>query len=295
LVLSVAAGLEPACYEDALFHPRFAQGLTRVFLTDAPFPYETVGTVEVYVIEISASTDADTTAGSGTWSYLAAPMQRFDLLQLQQSNLALVGELPLPTDMYHALRVTIDCDSSIVTFNDGTEANVRWPSDGAISVFAQVAVPIAIPDSGTSVVIDFDVGQSFAFALGDPIHDFIFTPKIRAVDGASTGSIAGTILGDTDGDGSVEPITNAVVSVSQGDTALNPETWDMTATGKTDSTGYYRVGFLHPATYTVQLETPAQASFGTLIAHDVEVVAGEDFVFSVTLPVRSTAGISSWR
>ncbi len=35
--------------------------------------------------------------------------------------------------------------------------------------------------------------------------------------------------------------------------------------------------------------------FGSLIAHDVDVVAGKDLIFSVTLPVGSAERIPSWR
>jgi hypothetical protein len=122
LVLSAICGLESGCYEDDLFHPHFAQSPTRVFLTDAPFPVDTVGTVEVYVVEISASTDPDAAAGWESWTRLATPRQRFDLMKLQQSTLALIGEQVLAADVYHSVRVTINTDSSRVIYRVGTEA-----------------------------------------------------------------------------------------------------------------------------------------------------------------------------
>lgn len=289
LLLPAIAVLELACYEDSFVPSAFAKGTTRVFLTDAPFPYGSVATVEVYVVEISASTGSGTTDGDLAWTTLATPRQRFDLLQLQQGNLALVSELQLPTDMYHAVRITIDGDLSVVTFGDGTEARVLWPQAGPFTVHAEVPAPIAIPDSGASVVIDFDVGQSFAYGLGDPVHDFSFVPKIRALDGAATGSVSGTILADADGDGSAEPVWNAIVSVLCGDLATNPDSWESVSTGHSTAEGYYRVGFLLPDVYTIRIETPELAAFGTLYAHDVEINAGEDFVFSVTLPSRTVA------
>jgi len=35
--------------------------------------------------------------------------------------------------------------------------------------------------------------------------------------------------------------------------------------------------------------------FGHLVARDVQVVAGEDFILSVTLPSGSVAGVPFWR
>ena len=294
LLLSVV-GVELACYEESVLQPHFTQAQTRVFLAGTPFPKHTHKTEEVYVVDISASTEPDTAAGPDSWAYLAAPMRRFDLQQMQQSRSTLIGEVALPADQYHAVRVTIDQDSSIVRFFDGTEANVMWPDAGPLSVFALVEEPISVPDSGTSVVINFDAEQSFFSGLSDPLHDFLFTPVIRAVSSARTGSIEGTVLGDSDGDGSAEPIQNTRISVFRGDRGLDPVTWEKTATGFSDSTGYYKVGFLLPGYYIVQIDTPDYEFFGSLIAHDVEIVAGEDFLFSVTLPVSSAAWIFSWR
>jgi hypothetical protein len=295
VLLLTVAGVESACYEDSVLYPNFTQARTRVFLTGMPFPDGFVSTVEVYVVEIAASTEPDTTTGAGFWSNLALPMRRFDLQEMQQSRSMMIGEVELTPDQYHAVRVTIDQDSSIVRFLDGTEANVRWPGEGFLSVYALVEEPISVPDSGTSVVINFDVGQSFASGLGNPLYDFLFTPKICAVNSANTGSINGTILGDPDGDGSAGPIPSTAIKVFRGDREMDPNTWVKTATGFSDFAGYYKVGFLLPGFYIVQIEAPTYESFGSLIAHDVEIIAGEDFIFSVTLPARSAAWIPIWR
>ena len=226
---------------------------------------------------------------------IARPMRRFDLQQMQQSRSLLIEALSRPADSYHVVRVTINQDSSIVRFVDGTEAKVQWQDAGFLSVFALVEEPILVPDSGTSVVICIDAEQSFLSGLGNPIHDFLFRPVIRAVNGAFTGSIAGTILGDSDGDGFAEPIANSRTTVFRSDGGFDPDAWVKTATGFSDSTGYYKVGFLLPGSYVVQLEATESNVLRSLFAHDVEVVAGEEFVFSVTLPVGTAAWNPSWR
>jgi hypothetical protein len=295
VLLLAVVGLELGCYEDPVLQPHFTQAQTRVFLAGSPFPYGTVGTVEVYVVEIAASTEADTTAGPGAWSLLAAPMHRFDVQQLQQGRSALLGSVALPADRYRAVRVTIDQDSSVVRFLDGTEARVRWQDSGFLAVFAQVEEPISVPDSGTSVVIKFDAEQSFFSGLGDPLHDYLFTPVIAAVNSSATGSIVGTVLGDSEGDGSAEPLLNARVSVYRGDRSVAPDTWVREATGYCDSTGYYKVGFLLSGSYIVRIDPPEYEFFGSLIAHEVEIFAGEAFTLSLTLPVISAARVLSWR
>jgi len=295
LLLLIVAAVEPACYEDSVLQPRFTQTQTRVFLAASQFPYGAVSSVEVYVVEISASTEPDSSPGPQGWSYLAAPMRRFDLQQLQQSRSVLLGEVSLPTDLYRAVRVTIDQDSSIVRFFDGTEANVSWPDAGFLSVYASVEEPIFVSDSSTSIVINFDAEQSFFSGPAGPFGSFLFQPKIQAVNAANTGAIEGVILGDSDDDGFAEPLANVRITVFRGDRGLDPDTWVRVAAGFSDSTGYYKIGFLRPDTYIVQIETQDLAISRSLIAHDVEILAGEDFNFSVTLPVVSAAWIPSWR
>jgi hypothetical protein len=143
-------------------------------------------------------------------------------------------------------------------------------------------------------VIDVDLGQSFTSSLGDPLYGFYFTPMVRAVDGAKTGSISGTVFSDLDGDGNAEPVEWAQISAIRDDTQIGSDEFSGAVTGRTDSTGYYKVGFLYPATYTIQIDAAAE-SLRTLVVYDIEVSAGEDFTFSVTLLAGSAAGISSWR
>ena len=295
VLLPAIIGLGSACYEDSSLNPHAAQVQARVFLAGAPLPYGLIGNVEVYVVEIAASTEADTPSDTDSWSSLALPSRRFDLQQMSHGRTVMVGEVTLPVDQYRAVRVTIDCGSSIVRFGDGNEASVKWPGAGHITVDALVERPISVPYGGASIVVYFDIWKSLASDVGDPLHDFVFTPNIRAVNAAQTGSIGGTILGDADGDGLAEPIQNIAMGLLRGDRWGDPETWSAVTTGFSDSTGNYKVGFLLPGTYIVQVDAPEYTALGSLIAHDVKIVAGEDFVLSVTLPVSLAARIPSWR
>ena len=129
-LLLVAVAVGPACYEDERLGPFSGDGHTRVFLTDAPFPYDFVDRVEVYVVEIAASTQVDTMPGSQAWVSIATPRKRFDLVQLQQGTTVLLGEGDLPAGQYRAVRMTIDTDSSSITLANGSAAKVRWPVAG---------------------------------------------------------------------------------------------------------------------------------------------------------------------
>jgi len=48
------------CYQDDSSGPPRGRPLVRVSLTDAPFPYDSVTSVNIYVVRIEASTQLDT-------------------------------------------------------------------------------------------------------------------------------------------------------------------------------------------------------------------------------------------
>jgi hypothetical protein len=254
-----------------------------------------VAAVEVYVVDISASTQIGSAADGDVWNQIYVPRRSFDLAQLQGDSIALAGGDIIPPDIYYAIRLTIDADSSRVVFDDGTAAKVSWPNDGNFSVSVPLDAPIVAPDSGTSILIEFDLERSLVGGLGNPLYDFLFSPVARAVDLSVTGAIHGVILADTNGDGQTVPVEGALVSVLESGQDSSPDTWLRTSAALTDSSGYYRVGYLVPGFYSVEIDVPEVETFGRLMAHDVEIVSGVDFVLSVTLPIQLAAGIPSWR
>ena len=71
-LLAAALLVGAGCYKDDTTSPLHGKPLARVLLTDAPFPYDSVASVNVYVASIDASSDIDTTGG-GTWVRVATP------------------------------------------------------------------------------------------------------------------------------------------------------------------------------------------------------------------------------
>lgn len=281
MLLGFVAGV--ACYQDGGTEP-LADGITRVFLTDAGFPFDAVSRVEVYVTEVAASTQEDPAAGQGDWVRLAAPHRTFDLLALQHGTTALLGEAHVPPADYRAVRLAIDGDASRVVWKGGGEARVRWPAEGEFTVHARVDEAMAVPIEGTRIVIDFDVGTSFTNAIADPLHDFLFVPFLRAVDAGATGTLRGTVRGDIDGDGLPEPVASAGVAVYRGAATEPPGTWILVATGHTDGAGAFVVGFLLAGTYIVQADAPAGTTLGSQTAAHVSIAAGQDVSLPLVLP-----------
>jgi hypothetical protein len=162
---------------------------------------------------------------------------------------------------------------------------------GDLRLFALVEEPLAVADTGAQIVIDFDVGRSFAYGLFNPLYDFTFLPVIRAVNSAATGDLTGRVFGDADGDGVPEPLENAAVTVLRGDPNEPAYTWWMVATGHTGPDGRYTVGFLLAGAYVVQLDAPLSAVLGSVTTSGITVVAGQQTTHSATLPVFDGSSI----
>jgi hypothetical protein len=187
-----------------------------------------------------------------------------------------IGEVT--ADQYKAVLVTVNVDSSAgIRFKNGSPAVVRWNGSGQESYGVFVEAPIAIPDSGAVIVIDFDVGRSFVYnQRGDGAFDFF--ASIRAVNRAATGSIAGTVMHDTSA-GPAGPVADATVSAWGG----GPSNWYILSTGKTDAAGHYRLAYLLPGTYIVGVEPPSGSNFGSALDSNVAVNRGFETTHNVTL------------
>ncbi len=279
LVLAGTVGV--ACYkDDALLHGP-AISPTKVFLTDDPFPYDTAQSVNIFVTKIEGSTGHDT-SGTGTWATIATPNKSFDLLTLQQGDTAFVGQSVIDAGKYVSIRMTMDIDQSSIKFRDGTTAAVQWqyPGHGLLVLYALVETPVAVSATGTTIVIDFDVGRTFSY--NSATHGFFMYPgTLRAMNSAITGAIAGHVTQMDSGNAA--PVPNADVSVFyNGSTALP------IATGKTDASGAYKVGFLGAGSYRVLIQHPKYPWLSSVATTNVNVSAGATSTVDAVLPPLGT-------
>ena len=286
--LVLVGGVGVACFsDDALHAPAIAP--TKVFITDDPFPFDTVGSVNIYVTRIEACTCFDTTNLTGNWVTVATPNKSFDLLTLQQGETAFVGQGTINAGNYAAIRMTINVDQSSIRYADGSNASVLWPypHSGDIVLYALVEHPLPVAATGADIVIDFDVGRSFLYNFTGN-RDFLMLPTLRAVNIAATGSLAGTVTGP-DIEGNPTAVQNANVSVYGGDPNRPPGTWYLVATGRSDAQGHYRVSFLDPGSWIVRAEQPDLPGFAPAIASAVQISVGNTTTLDLALP-RAGAG-----
>jgi hypothetical protein len=274
---------------------RVEPGTTRTVLTDDPFPYSRVASVDLFVVSVSASVSADTGA-SGSFVTLATPNRRINLLGLQNGITEELGTAALPKGAITAVRLVIDTDLSSITLKSGavltgrSTPGIHWQSSAGRPVLnALLHENILVPDTGAVVVVDYDVGQAFIAPQEiDPTSTdsgFIFSPVLRATDAARTGSIAGAVRAHTAGGAAVE---DASLRLYLGTMATPQNTWTVLATAKTDVTGAFRFAYVTRSSYwsamaaqagksyIVAVDPPAGSGLGRMVVPNLTVTPGTE-------------------
>jgi len=295
-------------------------GQLTVLLTDAPFPFDSVASADMYVVRIDAKlADADSADAAQVdsarsdnrdpqrgWVTLATPRRRYNLLDLQSGKTANLGDLALPTGTYRGFRFVLDTDSSSVTLTDGTvltgsaqrgagqrgpsQPGIMWPSAGRTGIKVKLDRPIDLVEGGTVVVLDFDLGASFVLR-GRSIkqNGLLFKPVIRASARDLTGSVDGTVSCAGPAGSASSPVGGASVEVLAAGTALDDTTSAaVVATTTTSAEGAFRVGFLTPKAegYTLRATRPAGTAscVEQTLVPDVRVESGKTASATVVLP-----------
>ncbi len=192
-VLSVAAcaGADTA--------PR-ATGTLVVQLTDAPFPTDSVKSVDIFVVRVDGRVaDVDEAAADANvatedeshadgWKTLATPNASVDLLALQNGVTSTLGEAKIDAASYRGFRLVIDPSKSSVTLKNGmvltstSSPSVSFPSAARSGIKINVTAPVVVdPEETTTMVADFDVGSSFVMR-GNSLtqNGLLFKPVIKA-------------------------------------------------------------------------------------------------------------------
>lgn len=228
-----------ACYHSDAYGP--AGGTTRVFVTDDPFPYDTVARVDVYIESIAINSSADTSA-TADWMTVATPNRLVNLLDFQNGKAELLDSTVVPAGDYAAVRVVINTAESRIVSTTGAQMNIDWQSSaGHPTLYAYVEHAIGIPDEGANVVIDFDVGRSFLWET--QANHFVFSPVLRAVESGATGTVSGTLVSSASG----SRLPYATLGAYASDGSLR-------ATARTGTDGTFSIAYLLPGDYTVKFE-----------------------------------------
>jgi hypothetical protein len=238
-------------------------GLLTVRLTDAPFPFSEVASVEVFVVRVDAKTEsttddeaADENNNNG-WTTIATPNALINLLDLGSGKTMNLGATTLPTGNYRSFRLILDTDQSTITLKDGSEPPIYFPSAGQSGIKVKLDEPIQLTEDGTVMTLDFDIGRSFVMRGNSPANGFNFKPVIHAVAQDVTGSVTGSVHANTATGAAVPDATVEVLTA--GSLLTDSDPTHIVRSTVTDASGNFRIAFLLPGTYVLRA-TPTTAS-----------------------------------
>lgn len=237
------------------------QGLLTVRLTDAPFPFSDVSSVDVFVVRVEARntepTDdeaADESLETG-WATIASPGALINLLDLAGGKTTNLGATTLATGTYRGFRLIIDPAKSSLTLKDGTQPGVQFPSAGHSGIKIKLDEPITLTEDGSVMTLDFDVGRSFVMRGSNARNGFNFRPVIRAVAQDITGSVTGSVLANSATGVAVAGAT--VEALTAGSLVGDTDPTHIVRSAVTDAAGNYRIAFLLPGNYELRATPPA--------------------------------------
>ena len=302
--LCAALALAVAC-GDGASEPHFSGGGPTTFkLTDAPFPYDKVSRVDIYVVKVQASWAGDTTAGATNDFVTVADVNRkINVLALEGGLTDVLGTANVPEGAIKAVRMIIDTDQSSITLKTGavltgsSNPGIAWQSSAGIATLnAEVADHIPVPEGGTEVVIDFDIGRSF-FDPADVTppcgcSGFIFSPQgLRAAQASRTGSVTGSVRYTGAGAGQAD----ATVELKLGNPNDPSYTWATVSTTKTDASGNFRFAYVTRSTFWSQagwtyMVVASHNGYGATVTNVLVSPGAETAVGPVLLPTSGVSG-----
>lgn len=171
------------------------RGTLAVRLTDAPFPTDSVSSVDIFVVRVDgrvADTDsaaaAQDSAGTHGWTTLAEPNMSVNLLAYQNGASLPLGTATLTEGSYRGFRLIIDPSKSSITLKNGlvlsstSSPNVSFPSGSRTGIKIVLTKPVEVVASDTTtMLVDFDVANSFVLR-GNTILQLglLFKPVVKA-------------------------------------------------------------------------------------------------------------------
>src|SRR5687768_9771828 len=121
VIALLALALVSACGESSGVR---GGGSTRILLTDSPFPYDRIASVNVHIVRVQVAASADTSGPGVQWTTVAEPNRTVDLLTLQSGTTTLLGETSVDAGTVGAVRVVINSARSSVVDNAGNAVTV---------------------------------------------------------------------------------------------------------------------------------------------------------------------------
>jgi hypothetical protein len=240
-------------------------GRLTVRLTDAPFPFSDVASVNVYVVRVDAKTASTTDAEAADesnhdgWTTIATPNTLINLVDLGGGKTVNLGATTLATGNYQSFRLILDTDKSLITLKDGTTPPISFPSAGHSGIKVILDQPIELTEDGSVMTLDFDIGRSFVMRGNNPSNGFNFKPVIHAVAEDITGSVTGSVHANTATGAAVPDATVEVLT--DGSLVTDADPTHVVATTSSDASGNFTIAFLLPGAYELRATAPTASGF----------------------------------
>lgn len=225
-------------------------GTMEVLLHDAPANYDEVN-VFIESVEVNNSENDE------GWVEINSPQQTYDLLELTNGAMEVLGSAELPAGTYQQIRLVLSSDGHNVVA-DGQEHSMFVPSGEQTGIKLNINAEIE-PDFTYTLLLDFDAARSVVVRGNQQAgENYLLKPVIKATNEAITGNIAGA----------VEPVeSNPFVYAIAGEDTLS-------STKADDSNGAFKLIGLEEGSYTVSVD-PTDDSYATKNVDNVEVTVGE--------------------
>jgi hypothetical protein len=254
-------------------------GMLTVRLTDAPFPFSSVASVDVYVVRVDARKTATTEPATTDetnhdgWTTVATPdasINPINLLDFQNGKTLDLGGTTLPIGAYGSFRLILDTSKSSITLTDGTKPPIFFPSAGQTGIKVNLEEPVEVTEEGSTLILDFDIGRSFVMRGNTSASGFNFKPVINAV-AQLTGSVSGSVHANSAAGAGVP---NVAVEVLPAGSALD-YSGAIVRSGTTDVDGKFTIAFLQAGTYELRATPPTTSGFkAALLTGGLTVTAG---------------------
>jgi hypothetical protein len=240
-------------------------GSLAVRITDAPFPFSDVASVDIFVVRVDARqsdpTDAEASdeSNQSAWTTIATPNALINLLDLSGGKTENLGATTLATGTYNGFRLIIDPSKSSMTLKDGTRPAIQFPSAGHSGIKVNLDQPITLTENGSVMTLDFDIGRSFVMRGNNAKNGFNFKPVVRAVAQDITGSVTGSVLANSATGAAVPGATVEVLTAGSLLTDTDPT--HIVRSTSTDANGNFRIAFLLPGSYVLRATPPTTSGF----------------------------------
>lgn len=234
-------------------------GSLKVYITDAPFPIDTIESAEVLITKVDARINQGGIDSS--YTVLSEDSMQFNLLELRNGITEKMIDLEIPAGELDLVRLYVQ--EASLKIKGGEEFIVKVPSGAQTGIKVFIDPALTISGGLTSeLILDFNLEQSFVLKgnMDTPagIKGFNFKPVIRAANRSTAGSVAGIVTDSTSAG-----VKSAAVWIEQ-DTLI--------ASAITDSTGYYAITALPAGAYTL---SAYKETYDTVVIDNIVINAAD--------------------